>query len=1043
MRQSVICVLTGWCLIIAAVCARSHAGPVKNRRTLWSGAELTKLRNAPGEAPRSRYEDLEDEALWNLMVSTTHKRTHCVNWLKGCPVHGRIRRRYMWKLDPVNHPGQVQCPLGGEWYPNKDYPDDGDGYRAPDGSIHHFKRYYAFWVYEREIMAFKGCGGDNALEKLTTAYLKTRDRNYPHKAAILLTRIALEMPNSTTKRNRCLKGAYGHWAGLISDYVWEARNAGLLARYYEIIHDAIDDDAELVAFIKTKIPELDSGPKIREYIEDKLLRVVAQALIDETLDGNPGYPQYSGAILAAVLDDFDSGKHPNSADILEWLYYGWGQFRFMFSNFLLPDGGGFESLGYSKMMLDLVPTVDVIERYRALVPDKLPASRYPDLRRHPKVRKMLDFQIDTWDQGGLLPGIGDGGGNMRGVARDPVHRTDWHSRRLFAFTLGHRWYEDPRYARVLVQDDGTVLGQGPVLPLDAEALKKAAADAPDGHHRATMLLDNYGIAFLRGGPEEHPRTIWVYYGEGRVHHHVDPLNLGLFAWRRDLLPELGYPRNMQFPWRAWESDIWAHNTVIVDEGWPYPSHHYGITHTPHGRVEFMHDFRDPETGLGAQAVRIAVPVMSVYRRDGAPEISQYERTVVLMDVARDKFYVVDFFEVAGGKEHHLKWSFPQGVMAISGVALQARPGTVAGEHVRFATVYDSKRFGRKAVHNLSCLGKVRRGPARGPYRATWTAADDPAVHLRITQAHEPGTEAIFAEGRHPAKPDLYTLTFSLARRTGAAPLRSCYATVLEAYKGEPCVQGVERLDVAGAPDAVALRVTTDRGVDVIVVNAQNGARIPSESIDTDAALAVVRRTADGKVEGFLAGGTRLAAGGRRVTAQRPTVKARIRALDREAQEISVELPRRLDLTGRWIQVGNEDRQSTYRVTAQRTDAKGMTVLTLDRTSLLAEGVVKGVRDGLILNDVQIPLGGLMRGRVVSRMLSGATIECGICRYRVGNVEYGNYYRKRDNWNVHIDRRHQDATVRKLTLDFPTRAVFAIYDYAPGDTVTVVTEALMR
>ena len=1026
-------------LLLLSACA--NAGPVRNRHVLWSEAELTTLRNMPGEIIHSQYERLDDEALWNLMLSTTTKRTHSVNWPKGCPLHGKILHRYAWKLDPIEHPRQVQCPLGKEWYPNENFPDTSDGYKAPDGAVYNFVSYYAFWVYQREIMAFTSGGGDHALKKLTTAYLRTGNGQYAHKAAILLTRIALEMPNATAKRNRCLKGNYGHWQGLISDYVWESRNAGLLARYYDIIRDAIDEDEKLIAFIRTKIPELDSGPKIREYIEDELLRVMAQAIIDETLDGNPGYPQYSGALLAAVLNDFDSEKHSNSRNIMEWLYYGWGQFRFMFSNFLLPDGGGMESLSYSKMMLDLLPTIEVIERYRKLAPDRLPEDRYPDMRHHVKVRKLLDFQIDTWDQGAMLAGIGDCGGNLNASEAKPKRRTDWLLDRLFAFNLGYQWYQDPRYARVLVQDDGTVLGEGPVKPIDAAPLKQAAAKAGLGYHQQTKLLDNYGIAFLRSGTEKNPRTVWLYYGEGRVHHHVDPLNLGLFAGRRDLLPELGYPRNMRFPWRSWESDIWAHNTVIVDEGWPFPPYSYGITHTPHGRVERMHDWRDRKSGLGVQAVQITVPVTSVFQREGAPEISRYRRTVVLVDVSESKSYVVDFFEVAGGREHHLKWSFPEGEVLIEGVTLRARPGTVAGEDVPFASTYKSKRFGVNAINNLSCLENVRRGPAQTPYTATWTCRDDAKTHLRITQLPERETEAIVAEGRHPANRDYYKVTFALARRKGEAPLTSRYATILEPYQDTPCIRKVERLETADSPKMLAVRVTTTQGEDVIVINGRKGMRIATTDIETDAALAVVRKTINGTITGFMSGGTLLAAGDRHVIADRTEMTMRIQTVAHDACEIGVGLPREIDLLDRWLHIGNELRSSTYRVMAQRRDAGERLVLTLDRSALLAEGMVRGTKDGVILNDVQMPIGGVRRGRVVSRMMSGATIQCGKTRYRVKNVEYGNYYTKRSGWNVQIDRNyHPHATKTQLARDFPSGNIFAIYDYAPGDTVTVISDS---
>ena len=93
----------------------AHAQPVKQRRTLWSAEELAAMKD-PAFKP-GKYGAVDAEVMWRLLPSTTLKRAHSVNYKKGCPVHGQNRRRYSWTLDPINHPGQVRCAKGGEWYP--------------------------------------------------------------------------------------------------------------------------------------------------------------------------------------------------------------------------------------------------------------------------------------------------------------------------------------------------------------------------------------------------------------------------------------------------------------------------------------------------------------------------------------------------------------------------------------------------------------------------------------------------------------------------------------------------------------------------------------------------------------------------------------------------------------------------------------------------------------------------------------------------------------------------------------------------------------
>ena len=264
--------------------------------------------------------------------------------------------------------------------------------------------------------------------------------------------------------------------------------------------------------------------------------------------------------------------------------------------------------------------------------------------------------------------------------------------------------------------------------------------------------------------------------------------------------------------------------------------------------------------------------------------------------------------------------------------------------------------------------------------------------------------------------------------------------MIEAYQGQPCVSKAERIDL---PDGLAVRVTTPRGVDLVVLNPQ-GRTVKLDNAETDAELAIIRRKADGPPSGVMSAGTILSAGKRRASARSRTITAEILALDRQANRVTVQLPEGVDLAGRWVRIGNELRAGTYRILAQQRGDSGNAVLTLDVTSLLAEGLVEGTKDNLILNNVQIPLGGILNGRVVGRELSGAWITRGEARYRIDNVDFGNYYTKRTDWNVHPDPTHHGTVpAAALAKDFPTGAVFAIHAYAPGDTLTATTQAALE
>jgi len=1057
--KKVFGVVLGLAVILAAG-SSAFAGLHGNRRTIFSEEQTADLKARTEPVDTGIYGKATNEQLWDLVAPSTIQRYWYIDPdAKGCPRQGCGGKLVL--ADPLNHPLQVQCVKCGTWYPNEKFPDpDGAGYDMPDGSRLRFTAGAAFRQFARHAT-------EKALPLLSCAYVQTGDRRYATKAAVLLTRIAQQMPNSTDKRNRCwgsyagsshrrrrTLGTYGKGSGL---YVCKIGGAGY-ARYiieaYDLIRDGIDGNAELIAFLQNKIPELDEGPKIREYINENLFRVYAQALLDEVLASNPGIVQILYAQLAAVLDDFGGKKRPNSKDMLEALYYGKPEYRFFFSNFVSPDGGGIENPEYHGTVLMLLRAAAVLDRYRALTGDSIPWERYPPMSEHPHARKVVDFMINVQDQGHFRVDLGDAHNDVTGRLRKPHWRATT-SPAAMAITNYHcafHVFNDPDYARVLVEDDGKVWEREPIWSGDHNALRAAAAKSDLTLHRKTMLFDETGIAFLRGGPPDHPRTVWINYGVGQWHDHLDPLHIGLVANQRNLLPGVGYWASLhERGW--WEKDIWAHNTAIVDDGYPMLPHGlarytYNFS-SPHGEIERMHDFRDSTDALGVQTVQISIPVDSL-RRPEAPSIPLYRRTLALVDVSPEQFYVLDVFEVTGGREHHLGYHFcdHRGNIETTGVALRSRPGTLAGEDVPFGT-YITKTEGtrlsewagsKELLDVRSCMTGISRGPAAEPYTVLWRPKKHPAVQMRVTTVPDAGTEAILVKEYRHHKRASRKLPFTFARRAGAAPLKSRYVTILEACKGAPCVNRVERIQVDGNADALAVRVETDAGVDVFVLNGEGGVTVSSENIKTDAALAIASNRGKA-LAGYMSGGTRLAVGKRTARVTVPALRAPILALDRKANEVAVKLPGALSLKGRWIRIENGERNRCYRVVEQKEDAQGRTVLALDRGSLLGEGQVTGVRQGVVLNDVRLPQGGYSESKsvVYSRALSGAWIECNGRRYRVENVEGGPYTRKRSNWNVHLDAAYGDTSPARLSEAFPNGTVFAIYDYAPGDTVTVVSE----
>jgi len=143
-----------------------------------------------------------------------------------------------------------------------------------------------------------------------------------------------------------------------------------------------------MAFLKTVHPEFQAAADARHYVENELIRAGAQATIDRVILGNHGAAELAMARAALVLDDY-SDSHPNSKDILQWVYYtAPGQVRYMAANLLLKDGGTSESPSYSS-----IPWLRAADQARGAAaeaaPGSIPAGTLPVAVADPKFRAML------------------------------------------------------------------------------------------------------------------------------------------------------------------------------------------------------------------------------------------------------------------------------------------------------------------------------------------------------------------------------------------------------------------------------------------------------------------------------------------------------------------------------------------------------------------------------------------------------------------------------------------------------------------------------
>lgn len=993
------------------------------------------LRNSLGDPQMTAGDMLAvpDDQLFEMLPDTRIHREYYVNQHKGCPVHGVAIKKFAvfhpWKYDPIHHPFKIQCPVDGAWYPSNDFangdktsgdfPDDGTGFKK-DGDTYWFIGEYAHMIY---LTAIRG-----GLDRLSQLYAITGDKVYAHKAAVLLLRIAQQFPNSTDKKDLCYKGPYAPHSGLITDYIWSCGDVAGIATAYDLIFDSLGDP-EIVAFANRHIPSIKSGDDFRAYVDENIVRVGAQALMDGVIVGNFGMHQRSAAILALVMDDVQGKKHPDSREMMDWLYYkSTGPARTFARNSLLKDGGGAESTGYNTSRLQMLSVVRDVDRLRARHPDTFPVSRYPDLLAEPKMLAMADYFTEMVLLDRFFPNIGDASGEPLKPADAP--RTRKTALGSYAEQYFRRFGDD-HFAQMLMAADGTIAHTSIYQrPID-DKVREVVGRLGQFPKRSTAMLDGYGIAFARSGEDEDQRVAWMFYGGSGQHWHQDYLNLAYDAKGMPLIPELGYPKSWDFA-STWETNIMTHNTVMIDRK-PGQTRDYGrllaLQSVP--GVQLIDAQQDP------------------YRTSdlpfGQPE-RLYRRTSMLVDLSPQDSYVADIFRVQGGSEHWQSWHGAPVEAAFEGPKMTAQgKGTLAGEDVEYAKPHPVPD-GKPVLDAFCMFTNVERGAASAPWSLDYDMGVK-QVHTRITGLPEQGTELVTADGRAPSDPSDYTIRYAFACRKGAAPLRSQFLTVIEPYAAKRVVDHIERLEPTGKAlrgfSPAGIRVSAGAIEDTILTTGiTTGTARLGKMVALKGDTGLVRMR-DGKPEMlFLSGGTNLVCGAYAVGLKRAEIPGKIVALDRKTNEITVvmDIGWREALVGRRIRIHNEVRGVAYTVLAARQDGAGKVRLKLNTTSLLGEGVSSGTEDGTIKNEVMLDYAGLRlvdgKWRSAPSLYLGSTLEdeSGKVSLPVNGVRADG--KPADTqYDVVLDPKVKPAA-DKLAAMFPTGAVFNLYDYGVGDEVTV-------
>lgn len=369
--------------------------------------------------------------------------------------------------------------------------------------------------------------------------------------------------------------------------------------------------------------------------------------------------------------------------------------------------------------------------------------------------------------------------------------------------------------------------------------KRARGEVP------SSLLWASGHAVLTHLAEGQPLQARLHFSaKNGSHYHLDNLNLQLYALGREPYSDFGYTRT---PLRPYARTTVAHNTVVVDD----EPQELGRRSSMGGQVEVFEDG--------------AVSLVSVASPGSYAQTKLYRRSLALVP-AGGSAYVLDWFEVAGGRTHewflHGDAGCKERLVLEGEEALLPLPGQVLSDGKPFQpweNAYGNQND--QLDHRVS--RRLLRQEARfrleeGRAVAVFAPQGSAGGCMRTTLISEPGTELIVgampslrqAGEIHAAMRDFETPLLVLRRQARWGGLESRFLALHQPLSG-----GTRPLRVSG--DSTLVRVEGEGFTDLHLLGDQHDARVRFRG-----RYGMVRFGADGEVrKASLIDGTELTAGG--------------------------------------------------------------------------------------------------------------------------------------------------------------------------------------
>ena len=356
---------------------------------------------------------------------------------------------------------------------------------------------------------------------------------------------------------------------------------------------------------------------------------------------------------------------------------------------------------------------------------------------------------------------------------DPI---DWKGERFENLDLTT---EVPLYKKALEVSRQSALPNGREIPInDTWARPGGRGWGQKTDRTISRLWPSLGNAAIGTGEGDNQTLLNLNWSGNYNHEHYDNGSIILFAEGQELLSDIGYTHTR---YGGWTITTASHNTVVIDQ---MPQDAGSNENHGTGQLRFYDD-----NDIHVKAIDLdASPAYAVAKT--------YRRRLVLVHVAPGRDYIIDRFDVEGGKDHD--W-FLHGMCEQEGeletsIPLEQPVETMVpewgGKEIPTSQFHkDPKRY-----HPYLLLRNVKTGAAsEKPWTATWQYENGVGLRTYILsskgmQGYRFRSPSIRLAGEDDNNVDKFMRNGIMLRNSGSP---SAFITIHEPFRYAPWIESVK------------------------------------------------------------------------------------------------------------------------------------------------------------------------------------------------------------------------------------------------------------